>query len=94
MRATFKPKTMIKIGIGLIIIFIAFISCSSCDSFIEEDDELTLPRENYIGNQLKINGIYYSEIPNSTMISRCVLYNNGPCSRLLARLGLKQQAAR
>jgi hypothetical protein len=67
---------MIKIGIGLIIIFIAFIPCSSCDAFIEEDDELTLPREDYTGNQLRLDGIYYHERFDSD-ITKYALYNNG-----------------
>jgi hypothetical protein len=68
---------MIKIGIGLIIIFIAFIPCSSCDSFIEEDEELILSREDYAGNQLRLNGIYYKENIDTTKITRYALYRNG-----------------
>jgi hypothetical protein len=68
---------MIKIAVGLIIIFIAFISCSSCDSFIEEDEELILSREDYTGNQLKLDGIYYKEDVDTTKVIRYALYHNG-----------------
>lgn len=41
----------------LLSIFISLFSC--CKSLIPPDDKLTLTRENYDGNELKIDGYYY-----------------------------------
>ncbi len=51
------------------------INCSK-DGFWK-DDELSIQRTNYIGNQLKINGYYYKKYNNPEMLTIYIFYNNG-----------------
>ncbi|MFW5872355.1 MAG: hypothetical protein ACOCVN_00050, partial [bacterium] len=61
-----------------IIIVACFIfSSNSCDKEILADDELTLEKELYTGEQLRIDGYYYLKDKNNTLISTYFFYENG-----------------
>ncbi|MGI6479007.1 MAG: hypothetical protein ACOX0M_06150 [Salinivirgaceae bacterium] len=50
---------------------------SSCIRDILADDKLTLKKEPYIGNQLRIDGYYYVMDLNNSVISTLFFYRNG-----------------
>jgi hypothetical protein len=64
-----------------LIILSAILLCGiSCDKMmIESDDVLSLVRQNYIGNELLLNGIYYTEKKNfeGVYYQRYALYRDG-----------------
>jgi hypothetical protein len=63
----------------LLVLFLSLVmpSCKKIDLF--QDDELTLSRQDYTGNQLRIDGYYYFEYINSSIdyVSILFLYKNG-----------------
>jgi hypothetical protein len=60
----------------ILVIYLIFILAISCD-YTADNDIFTLPRENYTGNQLRIDGYYYFEFPNRPYRSPYFLYRNG-----------------
>ncbi len=44
----------------ILVIYLIFIFAISCD-YTADNDVFTLPRENYNGNQLRVDGYYYSK---------------------------------
>ena len=54
-------------------------ACSSCEREKDEslDDKLSLERVDYSGNELRIDGYYYKNDPESPQISILFLYSNG-----------------
>ncbi len=63
----------------ILILIIVLFSVTSCDKFIEPDDILSLKRHTYLGNELLLDGIYYTEESNFEGIyyQRYALYRNG-----------------
>ena len=52
----------------------------SCEKPLFKDDELSLPKQNFTSNQLKINGYYYNEFSasdNVVYIRNYFFYQNG-----------------
>ncbi len=63
-------KTVVKINI----IFLCVIfQASAC----KKDEKLQLERKDYIGNELRIDGYYYYEYPDSLYNTACFLFRNG-----------------
>jgi len=53
------------------------LSTSSCESYENSDDKLSLERIDYNGNELRINGYYYMKDPYRSQIHVFFLYKNG-----------------
>lgn len=62
--------------LGILLSFV-MISCKKIGLF--QDDELSLSRQNYTGNQLKIDGYYFFEYTNSSIdyVRIYFFYKNG-----------------
>jgi len=60
-------------------LFIISLLFTSCELLLGKDDELTIKREEYNGNQLKINGYYYKQLNDSIILPR-FLNKNGTLS--------------
>lgn len=70
MRKKMKKIILIILVVGLI------VSVSCCRGMFT-DEELTLQREVYIGNELKIDGYYYYIVPESNRTVIWFFYRNG-----------------
>lgn len=70
MRKKMKIVVLVMLVLGLI------ISISCCRGMFT-DEELTLQREVYIGNELKIDGYYYYIVPESNRTVIWFFYRNG-----------------
>ena len=79
-----------NIILKLISLCLFFTSCAKLG--ILQDDELSLQRQDYTGNQLRVDGYYFSEYANDSIeyVSVYFLYKNGIIlfggSRLLSEL--------
>jgi len=51
--------------------------CMSCCSKLFPDEKLTMQREDYTGNELKIDGYYYCYFERTDVTAICFLYRNG-----------------
>jgi hypothetical protein len=71
-----KTKNM-KMNIKVLIMVL--LNVMSCDKISESDDVLTLQRQNYYGNELMLDGIYYTEISSFDGIfyQRYALFRDG-----------------
>jgi len=63
----------IKIFLTVIILII----CFSCRKNIFKDDELSIKKNNYTGNQLKIDGYYYTRYGSPEKLTIYLFFNNG-----------------
>ncbi len=63
--------------IVLILFVLGLIISISCCRGMFTDEELTLQREVYIGNELKIDGYYYYIVPESNRTVIWFFYRNG-----------------
>ena len=70
MRKKMKKIILIILVVGLI------VSVSCCRGMFT-DEELTLQRKVYIGNELKIDGYYYYIVPESNRTVIWFFYRNG-----------------
>src|SRR5690606_18467830 len=61
----------------LIILVVGLIVSVSCCRGMFTDEELTLQREVYIGNELKIDGYYYYFVPETNRTVIWFFYRNG-----------------
>ncbi len=63
---------------SLVLIFIVLCGVS-CDKIIDEDDVLTLDRQAFVGNDLALNGYYYTEVETfeGIIFDRYAFYRNG-----------------
>jgi hypothetical protein len=59
--------------------FLVFLFIMGCDYLIPNDDVLSIVRQDYQGNELRMNGYYYHEITKEegTLYRRYALYRNG-----------------
>ncbi len=60
----------------LTITLMILLQVSSCDKE-RNDDKLSLPRQNYYGNELKIDGFYYMYSSDYKLMQIKFLYSNG-----------------
>jgi len=67
-------KTITMVNLYFIMILSVVSSCNIDDIF--KDDELSIAREPYIGNQLRIDGYYYQENDGKFYTMHC-FYRNG-----------------
>ena len=59
----------------LVLIIIVFVSLSSCGKW-NKDEELTLEKQPYNGNELRLDGYYYY-MKDGKIFSTCIFYKNG-----------------
>lgn len=69
-------KTMPKIYSFPLFISLLILTNSCRDELLDEDDELSLQRQDYNGSELRFDGIYYSEYVQGHY-HRFALYRNG-----------------
>ncbi len=64
---------------NVIILIIMLIHVTSCKKMNEFDDVLSLQRQNYQGNELFLDGFYYTETENfeGIIFNRYAFYENG-----------------
>jgi hypothetical protein len=67
-------------------LILVMLNVSACDYLISNDDVLSLDRQNYHGNELLLNGIFYEESSNDKDIyyQRYAFYKNGIIRDLLS----------
>lgn len=68
---------MKEIKIILLVITVIFFTFSCIEGLFKDDDELTLDRIPYTGNQLRIDGYYYLLDTDSTLLATYFFYKNG-----------------
>ena len=61
---------------SIIIILAVIISSNSCNKTEFQDDELSLEKQEYTGNQLRIDGYYYYAI-DQNLFETYFFYENG-----------------
>ena len=66
-----KMINLIMIAVSLVM----FGNCKKGDSLLNHD-ELSIPRQNYSGNELRVDGYYYTEA-NGSLFSPSFFYRNG-----------------
>jgi hypothetical protein len=68
---------MRKIDIPIVVLSLIISLFLSCCKNKLYDDEFVLDKTKYTGNQLKIDGYYYSPVENEDFFSLYVFYRNG-----------------
>ena len=78
-----------KLNMKITVVIIFILHALSCDKGNNGDDVLSLERQDYVGNELMIKGIYFHEVQTSRGVrfERYALYING----VMRHLGIAEQ---